>query len=186
MRLFKRDDPTFQFNTLDKIKRWRAYVASYVAIEPTEDVDMAHVYHPYLKKRLAKVEEASGDDRFENVQIEDKIMVTVNPANYTLVFTNSTPFGSGGVQYTVQPDEIRAGTDAMPEAGNEFKKLNDDRREKAQEKLMMNTSWMKEESRQFVDDKKANFRKFIEEGLTRKEGEDPVDFEEWSANLQAR
>lgn len=186
VRLFKRDDPTFQFNTLDRVKRWRAYVASYIAVEPTEEIDISQVYHPYLKKRLAKVEEATSDDRFENVMIEDKIMVTINPANYVLTFTNSQPFGVGGVQFIDQSEDVRAGKDVTKNGVDEYKKLNDERREKAQERLVMNTSWMKEESRQFVDDKKANFRKFIEEGIETKEGEDPVDYEEWSAALKGR
>jgi paired amphipathic helix protein Sin3a len=164
VRLFKKDDPTFEFNTLDRVKRWRAYVASYMAVEPTEEVDLSRVHYPYLKKRLARTEDLSEEERFDHVKHSDKITVSISPSAYIMSFINSEPFGTGGVQYFVQPDAVRAGlSEAVPKPTEEYKKLNDERRERVQEILVRNNSWMKDLSRDDVDAKKAAFKKDLEE-----------------------
>ncbi|KAF1840440.1 uncharacterized protein K460DRAFT_208398 [Cucurbitaria berberidis CBS 394.84] len=178
VRLFKKDDPTFEFNTLDRVKRWRAYVASYMAVEPTEEVDRSRVHYPCLKKRLATTSDPSEDDRFEHVKYSDKITVSISPAAYVMTFINSEPFGNGGVQYFLQPDAVRAGlSERTPKPNEEYKKLNDERRERVQEILCRNNSWMKDLSRDDVDAKKAAFKKDIEEPRKVDDNED-VEMEE--------
>ncbi|KAI1515339.1 Paired amphipathic helix protein Sin3a [Pyrenophora tritici-repentis] len=177
VRLFKKDDPTFEFNTLDRVKRWRAYIASFTAIEPTEEVDASRVRYPYLKRRLAKNVDLSEEERFEQVRHCDTITISISPSAYILGFVNSEPFGNGGVQYYVQPDAVRAGlSEAVPNPTEEYKKLNDERRERVQEILVRNNSWMKDLSRDDVDAKKTAFKKDIEEPR-KVTGEDDVDME---------
>jgi paired amphipathic helix protein Sin3a len=103
VRLFKKDDPTFDSNALDRTRRWRAYLASYQAVEPTEEVDHAKVHYPYLKKRLAKVEDlAEQDDRLDLAKHSDKITVSISPQTYNITFINSE-LNVGGVQYFTLP-----------------------------------------------------------------------------------
>jgi paired amphipathic helix protein Sin3a len=164
VRLFKKDDPTFEFNTLDRVKRWRAYVASYMAVEPTEEVDVSRIHYPYLKKRLAKTEDLLNEDRVDTVKHSDKITVSISPAAYIMTFINSEPFGTGGVQYFLQSDAVRAGvSEAVPKPFEEYNKMNGERGERAQEVLVRNNSWMKDMSRDDVDAKKAAFKKDLEE-----------------------
>ncbi|KAJ4372510.1 Transcriptional regulatory protein sin3 [Neocucurbitaria cava] len=195
VRLFKKDDSTFEFSTLDRVKRWRAYVASYMAVEPTEEVDLSRVHYPYLKKRLALTSDPADDDsRFEHVKHNDKITVSIHPAAYTMTFIHSEPFGTGGVQYFLQPDAVRAGLTSLSSSNNnsggensalplpnkpgtgagdgeeEYKRLNDERREKVREILCRNNTWMKDLSRDDVDARKEAFKRDIEEG--RKTGGD--------------
>jgi paired amphipathic helix protein Sin3a len=81
-----------------------------------------------------------------------------------MTFINSEPFGTGGVQYFIQPDAVRAGvSESVPKPTEEYKKLNDERRERVQEILVRNNSWMKDLSRDDVDAKKSAFKKDIEE-----------------------
>lgn len=175
VRLFKKDDPTFEFNTVDRVKRWRAYVASYMAVEPTEEIDVSRIHYPYLKKRLAKTEDPTEDDRFDNVKFNDKITVSISPAAYVMTFINSEPFGTGGVQYFLQPDSVRAGlSESVPKPAEEYKTLNDARHNRVQELLIMNNSWMKDLSRDDVDAKKAAFKKDLEEA---RKGADDEDVE---------
>jgi paired amphipathic helix protein Sin3a len=178
VRLFKKDDPTFEFNTLDRVKRWRAYIASYMAVEPTEEVDGSRVHYPYLKKRLAKTEDFSEDERLDHVKHSDKITVSISPAGYTMTFINSEPFGTGGVQYFLQPDSVRAGlTATVTKPVEEYRALNDSRRERIQEKLVRNNLWMKDLSRDDVDAKKSAFKKDLEEVKTGGDDDD-VEMEE--------
>lgn len=179
VRLFKKDDPTFEFNTLDRVKRWRAYIASYMAVEPTEEIDGSQVNYPYLRKRLAKSEDFSEDDRLDHVKHSDKITISISPAGYTMTFINSEPFGTGGVQYFLQPDSVRSGiSESVPSPTEEYKALNDSRRERAQEKLVRNNSWMKDLSRDDVDAKKAAFQKDLEEAKKLTDNDEDVEMEE--------
>lgn len=159
VRLFKKDDPTFEFDQLDKVRQWRAYVASYMAVEPTEGLEFNKLRHPYLAKRLARLEDVNDDDRFDTLKSEDKITVSVLAQNYTMKFIASEPFGSGGVQYFTQPDDIRAGIGSK----EEYDALLESKKERAQELFVRNNEWMKNLNRDDVDEKKAAFRKDLDE-----------------------
>lgn len=182
VRLFKKDDPTFEFNTLDKVKSWRAYVASYVALEPTEQIDASRVRYPFLRKRLAtleKMDELTDQDRYEHVQHSDKITVSINPSRYNMRFISSEPAGTGGVQYIVHPDATRSGlSESVPKPLEEFKSLFDAKRDRAQEILVRNNSWMKDLSRDDVDAKKSAFKKDLEEGKPAAGEDDDVEMKE--------
>lgn len=178
MRLFKKEDPTFEFNHVDRIRRWRAYIASYIAVEPTEEVDATRVNYPFLRKRLAKTEELNEEERFDLAKHHDKITVAISPAAYIMTFINSEPFGPGGVEYFIQPDSTRAGlSESVPKPVEEYKALNDSRRDRVQEILVRNNSWMKDLSRDDVDAKKAAFKKDLEE-VKQFGDEEDVDMEE--------
>jgi paired amphipathic helix protein Sin3a len=156
VRLFKKDDPTFEFNTLDRIRRWRAYVASFIAVEPTEGIDGTRVRFPFLSKRPAKTDDLYDDERLDTVNHSDKITIAITPTNYTMIFIVSEPIGTGGVQHVLQPNSVfgsREGATA----------LNESRRERVQEKLVRNNSWMKDLSRDDVDGEKSAFKKDVEE-----------------------
>ncbi|KAF2013402.1 hypothetical protein BU24DRAFT_236899 [Aaosphaeria arxii CBS 175.79] len=164
IRLFKKDDPTFDHSVLDRVKRWRCYVAAYMAVEPTEGVQLSKVHSPYLKNKLAKSHELADDERFDLVNHLDKITVSVSPAGYTMKFMATEPFGVGGVQYFVQPDRVRAGaTEGLKNPEEEYKALRESRKERIQERLARNTTWMKDLSRDDVDAVKAALKKDLEE-----------------------
>ena len=173
VRLFKKDDPTFDSNALDRTRRWRAYLASYQAVEPTEEVDHAKVHYPYLKKRLAKVEDlAEQDDRLDLAKHSDKITVSISPQTYNITFINSE-LNVGGVQYFTLPDTVRAGgSESSPQPNEQFKALNDARRERAQERLVRNNTWMRDLSRDEVDSKKSAFKQGIDEVKQANDNED--------------
>lgn len=159
VRLFKKDDPTFEFNQLDKIRRWRAYVASYMAIEPTENVDFGKLRHPYLKNRLAKMEDVNDDDRFEHLKQLDKITVSISPVNYAMKFIATEPFGTGGVHYFVQPDATRFGVGSK----DDYEALVESRKDRVQELFVRNNEWMKGLSRDDVEARKVAFKKDMDE-----------------------
>lgn len=101
----------------------------------------------------------SDDDRFDTLKSEDKITVSIFPQNYTMKFIASEPFGTGGVQYFLQADEIRAGVGSE----EEYDTLVESKKERVQELFVRNNEWMKDLSRDDVDEKKAAFRKNLDE-----------------------
>lgn len=164
VRLFKKDDPTFEHSSLDRVKRWRCYVAAYMAVEPTEGVQSSIVAIPYLKNRFTKGDELSEDERFELSKHSDKITVSISPAAYTMKFIATEPFGVGGVQYFVQSNKTRAGvTDQSLTTFEDHKVLKESKRDRAQEILIRNNNWMKDVSRDDVDARKAAFKKHLDE-----------------------
>lgn len=178
VRLFKKDDPTFEHNSLDRIKRWRCYVAAYMAVEPTEGVQSNSVAIPYLKNRFTKGEELSDDERFELSRHWDKITVAISPAGYIMKFIATEPFGTGGVQYFVQPEKSRAGVNEnVSSASDDYKSLKESKRDRTQELLIRNTTWMKDLSRDDVDAHKAIFKKSIEEPQSIEQQETEQDVE---------
>ncbi|KAF2736640.1 hypothetical protein EJ04DRAFT_462701 [Polyplosphaeria fusca] len=163
VRLFKKDDPTFEFGTLDRVKRWRHYVASYMTVEPTEEVDLTRVQVPYLRNRFTRGEDVE-DERLEYAKEMDKVTISINPAAYMMKFIASGPDNDEGTQFFVQKDTTRAGLNEDIENPAEgFKSLKESRHDLAQEKLVRNNAWMKDLSRDDVDAKKSSFKKDIEE-----------------------
>lgn len=170
MRLFKKDDPTFEFNQLDKVKRWRAYVASYMAVEPTEELDYARLRYPYLKNRLAKTEDLNEDDRFEHIRHLDKITVSISPAMYTMKFIASEPSGTGGIQYFVQPVATTVGSAPVPKEDRNV--LKESRAERVRELFLHNNAWMKDLSQEEVEARKVAHKNDMEKSReAEKEGD---------------
>jgi len=167
VRLFKKDDPTFEFNTLDRVKRWRAYIASYMAVEPTEVVDGARVHYPYLRKRLAAATTDNEDNmHIDTVRHNDKITVAISPAGYVMTFINSEPFGTGGVQFFVHQGSAKG---AGEEAG-----VVERRKDHVQDKLLRNNKWMKNLSTEEVDARKEAWKS----ALDNVSGDGDVDMDE--------
>lgn len=163
MRLFKKDDPTFEFNQLDKVKRWRAYVASYMAVEPTESLDYSRLRYPYLKGGLSKIDDLSEDERLEHIRGVDKITVQINPQMYVMKFIASEPAGTGGVQYFVQPDATRSGaSDNVSKPEERYEALKASKVERVRELLVRNATWMKDLSRDDVEARKMPFNELKE------------------------
>lgn len=135
-----------------------------MAVEPTEGVQSNSVAIPYLKNRFTKGDELSDDERFELSRHWDKITVSISPAGYVMKFIATEPFGTGGVQYFVQPEKSRAGiNDNVSSASDDYKGLKESKRDRTQELLIRNTTWMKDLSRDDVDARKVTFKKSIEE-----------------------
>ena len=130
-----------------------------MAVEPTEGIAFNKLRHPYLAKRLAKLEDLNDDDRFDTLKSDDKITVSIFPQNYTMKFIASEPFGTGGVQYFVQSNDVRTGV----ASNKEYETFLEAKKERVQELFVRNDEWMKDLSRDDVDQKKAAFRKDLDE-----------------------
>lgn len=181
VRLFKKDEPTFDFSNLDRIKKWRCYVASFMAVEPTEEVDVSHVRLPYLPHTFPKGDDLTDHERFEHVKMLDKVTINISPEGYSMKFDITPPDNSTGIMYHVQRDAIRSGiSEDVPHPIEEYKLLKDTRRELVLEKLFRNNAWMKDLSRDDVDARKDLFKKDLEEPdkNTKSEDAEDVDMEE--------
>ncbi|KAF2869392.1 hypothetical protein BDV95DRAFT_577227 [Massariosphaeria phaeospora] len=178
VRLFKKDDPTFEFNHVDRVKRWRGYVASYMAVEPTEELESLRVRWPYLKNRLTHNESVSEDERLELAKHQDRITVSISPAAYIMKFIASEPAGIGGIQYFLQPNPSRAGlSETVSNPVDEYKGLVDAKRDRAQERFVRNSAWMKDLGRDDVDASKLALRNDFDVARKAESGDEDEDVE---------
>ncbi|KAF2278105.1 paired amphipathic helix protein Sin3a [Westerdykella ornata] len=163
VRLFKKDDPTYEFTMLDRVRRWRAYSAAYYQNETTEGVDMSKVEVPFCKRSYRTARDTA-DEEYEPDDSFGRTTIQINPVNYTIRFISSEPYGSGGVEHIVHSGKVRSGlSDEGVKSAEDFTALKESRRERAQELLVRNTNWMKDVSRDDVDARKAAFKKRIEQ-----------------------
>ncbi|KAF2468258.1 uncharacterized protein BDR25DRAFT_291033 [Lindgomyces ingoldianus] len=172
VRLFKKDDPTFDFRTQDRVKRWRGYVAAYMAVEPTEEVDVSRVRLPYLRNRHLTRNEEAEDERFSTLAIlEDKVKVSISPAAYTMKF--ETGDDAKGGQYFVQKDAVRSGvSEDVPKPIDEYNRFRLSRGDLAKEKLVNNNIGWKDMKIDDVDAKKKEWRLIHTREYPKNEDED--------------
>jgi paired amphipathic helix protein Sin3a len=129
-----------------------------MAVEPTEGLHHARLRYPYLKHRLAKIEDLNEDDIFEHIKHLDKITVSISPAMYIMKFIASEPSGNGGIQYFVQPKGAAAGSGSQEER-NALKEL---RQERLRESWLQNVTWMKDSSQEDVEAHKVAHKNEME------------------------
>jgi paired amphipathic helix protein Sin3a len=170
VRLFKKDEPTFEFNQVDKIKRWRGYVASYMTVEPTEELDYTRLRYPYLKDCITKQDNPHEDDPFDKVTGQDKIVVQVTPEFYVMKFMATDPHGIGGVQYFIQPEGGSGSSETAAKPDEEQHPQKSAKKDVASEKFIHNNAWIKDSGHDDVEASKASFTelkdspKKVEEG----------------------
>jgi paired amphipathic helix protein Sin3a len=174
VNILKKDEDTYAVSTLDKIKAWRYYVASFTLVEPTENVAHDKVRLPYLKRSIGKadIEQDEPGDRIDTVRSEEKKAFKIIPdRTYTMKFLNSIgPYE--GVDFLQQSDAVRSG---FREGEVEMTRVASARTEAAFEKLVMNNAWMKDLSREDVDARKAAFRKEFGDNVSKVNGKAAVD-----------
>lgn len=160
VRILKKDEATFNNSSLNAAKKFRYYIATYTLVEPTENISLHKVHHPFLKHSFHKPEETPGD-RYDTVTIEEKKAFKIKPASYRIAFQgvkDNEPHG--GVDYLVQNDAVRSG---FLDGNEEMQRVAETRHEIMQERFVMNNAWMRNLSRDDVDARKTAFRKNVEE-----------------------
>ncbi|KAF2806646.1 uncharacterized protein BDZ99DRAFT_573392 [Mytilinidion resinicola] len=179
VNILKKDDDTYAVSTLDKIKAWRYYIASYTLSDPTENVAHDKVHLPYLKRSIGKVDLDIDEpgDRIDSVRSEEKKAFKIMPdRTYTMKYLNSSgPYE--GVDFLVQKDAVRSG---FREGEAEMSRKTASRNDSASERLLMNTTWMKNVSREDVDARKDLFRKETDDNPSNVNG--TVDSDETMAD----
>lgn len=152
VQIFKKDDATFDPSYLSPETRWRYYIASWTAVEPTEGVPGSRVNTPFLKNSLSTPDENSEEaaSAYEAVKSEENLVIRVCVNTYKLFFSRNTE------EYVILSDATRIGGE---EGRLEAEKEHEERTNAAHVKLVMNNAWMKGLSKDDVDAKKQAFRR---------------------------
>lgn len=150
VQIFKKHDPTFNASQLTADKRWRYYIASWIGLDHTEGVDQSAVNIPLRKHGLPELdddtEEAS--EILQSITSEEHLNIRICVNTYKMVFAPKSE------EWYLRSEELRVGGEEGSAEAEQEREQNSDL---AQQRLVMNTAWMKDLSKDEVDSKKLAF-----------------------------
>ncbi|KAI9806968.1 MAG: Transcriptional regulatory protein sin3 [Piccolia ochrophora] len=165
LQVLKKDDMTFDEETMSPEAKWSYYTASYIKIEPTEGVPITDKFNmPLLRRNLPDDAEDPEESKraiphaYAN-QLEMRICVN----SYRILWVPSS------MDYFVHSDKERTtGADAK----KDLERAKERRNKAFEEKFVLASQWRKEASKEVVAGKDEAYRKWIAEGLGTSAGGD--------------
>lgn len=149
IRLFHRDDPTFNLSELDEIQLWATYVNSYTSIPHTEGVPADRIHMPFLRRQMPTPEDQ--DDAIDGVSASEKLSARISPDTYKPSFTPDQ------VDWLVHTHPQLSTLDLEKEAVAAIKEDATESDDRLAEKLVMNSPWMKEMNAADVEAAKTKY-----------------------------
>ncbi|KAG8624101.1 hypothetical protein KVT40_009077 [Elsinoe batatas] len=176
MKVFKRDEPTFETSTMIAEDVWRVYVNDFLSTSPTHGTPMELISLPVLKRNIKTAGTANGtaegeeDEslarRYDFVKAKEQLEFKILVGDLKLAFTPEND------EYWHQMLQARAGGKKGIEGADEAVHYRD---ETVAEKFTMNNEGMKGLSKEDVEGKNELFRKMADgeaqEGGAEGEGE---------------
>ncbi|KAF4555812.1 Sin3a C-terminal domain-containing protein [Elsinoe fawcettii] len=163
MKVFKRDEPTFETSTMIAEDVWRVYVNDFLSTSPTHGTPMELVSLPILKRNIkaAASVDTTGEDeegqalarRYDFVKAKEQLEFKIAVGDLKLGFTPEND------EYWHQMLQARTGGKKGIEAAEETVHHRD---ETVAEKFKMNNEGMKGLSKEDVEGKNEQFRKVTE------------------------
>ncbi|RMZ83954.1 hypothetical protein DV737_g1313, partial [Chaetothyriales sp. CBS 132003] len=151
IRLFPSEDPTFDSDMLSDDQLWQYYVASYSMMDATEGVDQAALAKSYLKRNIAP-QSVNPDDTYRNVYKDmkhfDDQSAIVARGTYKMYLTSLF-----GFERKHRPVARR------------YDRENRESNESFRGKFVMNTTWMKDQTQEDVERRKAKWDDGVKHGL---------------------
>jgi paired amphipathic helix protein Sin3a len=159
-QILRRDDNTFEMDDLTSEARWSYYVSTYTMRDPTEGVPMHMLRMPFLKRNLPARTESEDEynDKYLPVDHKDSLIIRICTNSYHILYEPDT------TDWWVHSKKIRGVV-----SGEKMMKIRESRKSKLNDKFVMNAAWMKDQSRDFVDGVKEDFRQWIENGKRKEE-----------------
>ena len=154
VQIFKKDDKTFESDELTGQSKWSYYVSTYIMRDRTEGVPLSSIHWPFLKRNLPPALETEEDYNriFTPQWNEDGLSIRISPSNYHITYDE------GSKDWWVHDKQVRRrGLRGMEE-------LREERRGRFQEKFVMNVQWMAGMSKDEVDRKNEEFRRWVKDG----------------------
>jgi paired amphipathic helix protein Sin3a len=155
IQILRRDDSTFDMDDLTAEAKWSYYVSSYTIRDPTEGVPMHMLRMPFLKRNMPQRSESEDEynAKYLPLQHYDNMIIRICTNSYHMLYEPSS------MDWFCHGKYIRG-------AVSEEKKkvIHENRKSKFNDKFVMNAAWMKDQSREFVDGVKEEYRKWVEKG----------------------
>ncbi|PNS20411.1 hypothetical protein CAC42_5861 [Sphaceloma murrayae] len=161
MKVFKRDEPTFETSKMIQEDVWRIYVNDFLSTAPTHGTPMDVVSLPLLKRNMKRVESeaaTAGDEepeanmgrRFDLVRAKEQLEFRISVQEFKLMFSPENE------EFWQQPASARAGGKKGLDEAEETQRF---REERIDERYRMNNEGMKGLSKEEVERKNGDFKK---------------------------
>lgn len=159
----QKDETTFYTDEMERKEQWQYYISSYMRIEHTEGVVRSRLQKVLLDRNLPSGASGSSDDGFtpKPLAVHEGLVLRICLLSYKIVYEKGTS------DYFIY--NSAASTDEQPEESKfqEDKQLflRDLREEKFKEKMVMNSPWMKDMSREEVQKINEDYQKWVKDGV---------------------
>lgn len=153
VRLFPSEDATFDSDSMTDEARWQYYTASYTMTDATEGVDQGRVRPSYLRRNIAPQNaniEAAYNEVYGSLAHFDEQTAFISPDTYKLFLHHD--FGFTKLETGDGP------------SGKQYESGKIEENEKFREKFVRNTSWMKDQRAEDVEQRKAAWERGLKEG----------------------
>ena len=165
IRLYKKDDPTFDTTSMLQEDLWRVYVTNFLKLAPTPDVPSTR-RRPVMHRNLRQInvdpntmnsEERSDEYRrlFDSSISSEGLEFRVAVEFYRMYFVKNTE------EYAYQPAAIRSGGKEGVEEADSTARYRSDR---SQDTFVINNAAMKGLSKEDVEGKNSGFSALVKEG----------------------
>ncbi len=159
MKVFKKDEPTFETSHMMAEDAWRVYVADFLSSAPTHGTPMGSVSVPILKRNVRTLQKDStaGDDedgaesikrKFDIVRAKEALDFKISVGDYKLTFQSNCD------EFWHQPLEARVGGKT---GIDESERSRTHRDETVMERLVRNNEATKGLSREEIEGKNKEF-----------------------------
>lgn len=157
VQILRKDDATFDEETMSAEARWSYYVASFIKVEPTEGVPIAgRLSMPFLKRNLPEdVEESEGRERSVPYLYENNLELRICVNSYKILWTPRS-----GDWFVHSEKQRASGSDGPVD----LDRVSEQRRSRFREKLILNNKWMREVGQEEVDRLNEKFQSWIKNG----------------------
>lgn len=152
IKLLHRHEGTFPERPKTRKERWQAYIASYVRVEPTEQVDIEKLLKrfPFVRRSAGGLDDnLISDNLLTHFGSEEKLTVRVEPMNYSLQLDPES------YEWMVRNKQPKIDYDQ--ELWATIHEEQERKAEEVQEKLVMNNEWMKGLTKDEVDAMKTDY-----------------------------
>lgn len=152
-------------------ERWQYYISSFIRVEPTEGIPRSRLQKVVLTRNLPAGDAESEDDPMPKpLSYSENLNISICLRSSKMIWTPGTS------EYFIYDQSPK--TKEQRERREKFTKaLSNWRESKLLEKMVHNPAWTKDLSPEEVQEQNANFRKWVEEGVTPPSAEQDVAME---------
>lgn len=154
LQWIQKDEATFDLDDMDRLERWQYYVSSFISLENTEGVHREGMTQSVLKKNLLQNAEPPKALVYKE-DLEIRICMNTLKMLYK---------ADSGDDYYIYTDKELGNYTGSPTL-KRLEKVMSAKNEKFKENLEMNSKWMKDLSRDQVQEVNDNFKKWVKDGV---------------------
>lgn len=159
VRWLQKDETTFYMDEMRQKERWQYYISSYMSVEPTEGVPRTRLQKTVLARNLPSTDEKAEEGNIPKaVSFTEGLVHKVCLNSLKIIYKEGT--GECFVYDQTPPDAEERDKQAA-----KMRAISKKREDKMREKLVLNSSWMKNMSQPDVERYKDGWVKWINEGI---------------------